>query len=439
MIFVTVGTHEQPFNRLVKTVDELKRDGVITEDVIMQTGFSTYEPKYCQWSRLIPYQQMIRNVEDARIVITHGGPASFIMPLQIAKTPIVVPRQHRFDEHVNNHQVEFARNVAERMGTIIPVEDINKLGEIIKNYDEIVAKMGHGMISNNEKFCKELENIVFSKANSKIRIVNNQKNENVKITYIFDEDSQVLLNQIDIVASKNINVVIEYKSETEKECFHAGIIRTFASDGANINVTVVNLLNDVSTNIESYENDIEADSKVYHKLIDIGAKASISNYFSNAIGNRADNDLKTIYLGQGSQVKDLNYIVHLRGEKTNVDIDVQGALKDSSKKNFKGTIDFKKGCKKAKGNENEYCMLLSDKAKSIALPMLLCTEADVEGNHSTASGKVDESAVFYIMSRGLSYKEAVRLLVKANFNKIIEEIQDEEVKTEILQEIDKRL
>ncbi len=127
--------------------------------------------------------------------------------------------------------------------------------------------------------------------------------------------SQVLLNQIDIVASKNINVVIEYKSETEKECFHAGIIRTFASNGANINVTVVNLLNDVSTNIESYENDIEADSKVYHKLIDIGAKESISNYFSNTIGNRADNDLKTIYLGQGSQVKDLNYIVHLHGEK----------------------------------------------------------------------------------------------------------------------------
>ena len=86
MIFVTVGTHEQPFNRLIQKVDELKKDGVITEDVIIQTGFSTYEPKYCQWSKLIPYQQMIKNVADARIVITHGGPASFIMPLQIGKT-----------------------------------------------------------------------------------------------------------------------------------------------------------------------------------------------------------------------------------------------------------------------------------------------------------------------------------------------------------------
>lgn len=160
MIFVTVGTHEQPFNRLVKAVDELKRDGIITEDVIIQTGFSTYEPKYCQWNKLIPYKQMIKNVEDARIVITHGGPASFIMPLQIGKTPIVVPRQKQFDEHVNDHQLEFARNVAERMGTIIPVEDIEKLGEIITNYDQIVAGMGHEMSSNNEKFNEELEKLV---------------------------------------------------------------------------------------------------------------------------------------------------------------------------------------------------------------------------------------------------------------------------------------
>ena len=160
MIFVTVGTHEQPFNRVVQKIDELKRDGVIQDDVIIQTGFSTYEPQYCQWSKLIPYQQMVKNVADARIVITHGGPASFIMPLQIGKTPIVVPRQHQFNEHVNDHQVEFARNVSKRMGTIISVEDIETLGKIITDYDQIVAGMGHGMVSNNAKFCENLEQIV---------------------------------------------------------------------------------------------------------------------------------------------------------------------------------------------------------------------------------------------------------------------------------------
>lgn len=160
MIFVTVGTHEQPFNRLVKAIDDLKKNEIIKEDVLIQTGFSTYEPKYCQWSKLIPYQQMVNNIEEAHIVITHGGPASFIMPLQMGKTPIVVPRQHQFDEHVNDHQLEFARNVAERMGTIIVVEDIRKLEEYITKYDEIVTSMQHGMNSNNAKFCEGLEKIV---------------------------------------------------------------------------------------------------------------------------------------------------------------------------------------------------------------------------------------------------------------------------------------
>ena len=82
-------------------------------------------------------------------------------------------------------------------------------------------------------------------------------------------------------------------------------------------------------------------------------------------------------------------------------------------------------------------MLLSNKAKSIALPMLLCTEEDVEGNHSTASGKVDAKQLFYLMTRGLSYKEAVKLIVKANFQKIIDRINDEELRNVILKEIDK--
>lgn len=64
MIFVTVGTHEQPFNRLIQKIDELKKDGVIQDEVIVQTGFSTYEPENCQWSKLFLYQQMIKNVAE---------------------------------------------------------------------------------------------------------------------------------------------------------------------------------------------------------------------------------------------------------------------------------------------------------------------------------------------------------------------------------------
>lgn len=160
MIFVTVGTHEQPFNRLIQKVDELKKDGVIKEDVIMQTGFSTYEPKYCKWSKLIPYQQMKKNIEDARIVITHGGPASFIMPLQIGKIPIVVPRQKKYNEHVNNHQVEFCEQVAKRKKNIFVVKEISELGEIIEQYDVLKNKLFRETEFDNLEFCRKFEEIV---------------------------------------------------------------------------------------------------------------------------------------------------------------------------------------------------------------------------------------------------------------------------------------
>lgn len=158
MIFVTVGTHEQQFDRLVEYIDRLgeKKE----EEIIVQTGFSTYEPKYCMWSRFFPYGEMDEYIRKARIVITHGGPSSFIAPLQVGKIPIVVPRKKEFGEHVNDHQLNFCREVAKRQGGIIEVEDIGELDEKIEKYDEIVSGMKSVNTSNNSKFCEEFEKIV---------------------------------------------------------------------------------------------------------------------------------------------------------------------------------------------------------------------------------------------------------------------------------------
>ena len=157
MIFVTVGTHEQSFERLVKKVDELKRDKIIDEDVIIQKGYTDYEPQYCESYKLIGYNDMQRYLDDARIIITHGGPASFIAPLTIGKIPIVVPRQKKFNEHVNNHQKDFVEQVAARDNTIIPCYDIDDLEGLIKEYDSIVENMKENYKSNNKLFCEKLD------------------------------------------------------------------------------------------------------------------------------------------------------------------------------------------------------------------------------------------------------------------------------------------
>lgn len=160
MIFVTVGTHEQPFDRLVRRIDELAQGGAIREEVFIQTGYSTYEPKFCQFKKMLPYSEMTEKVAQARIVITHGGPSSFIMPLQMGKIPIVVPRQAGFGEHVNDHQVEFAGEVARRHGNVLVVEDVAELERVIADYDALASQLSGGINSNNPAFMQSFEKIV---------------------------------------------------------------------------------------------------------------------------------------------------------------------------------------------------------------------------------------------------------------------------------------
>ena len=146
--------------------------------------------------------------------------------------------------------------------------------------------------------------------------------------------------------------------------------------------------------------------------------------------------LKNIYLGTNNDLIDINYNIEILGKNAKCNIESQGAITDLSKKNFKGIIDFKKGSCKSEGTENENCMILSNKAKSKSLPMLLCHEEDVNGEHGVSSGKLDESKLFYIMTKGSSYEDAKKLIVKANFDEIIKSISNNELQNEINTYID---
>ena len=350
--------------------------------------------------------------------------------LKINETPVRTSRNF----NINNIKLE---NV-EIPEKIKPFENIlieNENSNIKIDNKTIKTELVYGISKQFVENIKDNAN-----QNININVDGNNKKE-VKLNFEFNSKNNELQENIQINANKNskATIIIKYISKDSNYNFHNGIIKTNAKSNSDINIILINFLNKNSNNFISIENNFEESAKIKYTIIDFGGKNSITNYYSNLLGEKSENEINTIYLGQDGQLFDLNYIAELRGQKSNVNIEVQGALKDNSKKHFKGTIDFKKGCKKSKGNENEACMLLSKKAKSIALPMLLCSEEDVEGNHSSSAGKADEKEVFYIMSRGFSLKDAMKLIVRARFNKIIEEIENEEIKNEILEEIDKRL
>ena len=160
MIFVTVGTHEQQFDRLVRYMDEWA--GRNDEEVIIQAGYSRYEPLNCRYRSLIPYDKMTELAAKARIVISHGGPASFIIPLKAGKVPVIVPRRAEYNEHINDHQLRFCRELKKRWKDIIVVEDTEELDDVIRRYDEITKDITVDYKSNNEHFCMEFERVVDS-------------------------------------------------------------------------------------------------------------------------------------------------------------------------------------------------------------------------------------------------------------------------------------
>lgn len=126
MILVTLGTQRFPFNRLLLAIDELVGNGSIKEQVFAQVGHSTYKPKHYEFTKMISSNSMDEYVKKCSLIITHSGTSSIIGGLKEQKKVIVVPRQKKFGEHVDDHQIEIAQ-MFEKKGMIEAVYDIDIL------------------------------------------------------------------------------------------------------------------------------------------------------------------------------------------------------------------------------------------------------------------------------------------------------------------------
>ena len=145
------------------------------------------------------------------------------------------------------------------------------------------------------------------------------------------------------------------------------------------------------------------------------------------------------YLGRKQQVIDLNLAVDHVGRNTRSDIDVSGALSDSAKKVFRGTIDFKNGSAGSTGSEQETVLLLGDDVVNRTVPLILCAEENVEGTHGATIGALDDDTLFYFESRGISRAQAENILARASIERFARTVDDEALRAQILQTLEEEL
>lgn len=128
MIFVTLGSQKFQFNRLLKKLDELCEQGLIHEEVFAQTGASDYEPKYYGFQKFLNRDEFQNYMNQCSIVIAHGGTGAIITAVKLGKKVIAVPRLARYDEHVDDHQIQLIQQF-DGMNLIMPCYDVDVLEE----------------------------------------------------------------------------------------------------------------------------------------------------------------------------------------------------------------------------------------------------------------------------------------------------------------------
>jgi UDP-N-acetylglucosamine transferase subunit ALG13 len=134
MIFVTVGTNEAPFDRLVRAVDGIGGD----EPVVCQYGSSSERPARASCVEFLPFEEIVDHVRRARVVVTHAGVGSMLVAFACAKVPIVVPRLRAHGEAVDDHQLVLAKRLAAQ-GAVRLLEEPALLGRELESAGEAAA------------------------------------------------------------------------------------------------------------------------------------------------------------------------------------------------------------------------------------------------------------------------------------------------------------
>lgn len=149
MILVTLGTQKEEFKRLLESIE----NSHINEEIIVQAGHNKFTSSKMKIFDFIPYDEMVKLIKDASLVITHGGTGSIIMPLKMNKKVIAMPRLSKYSEHVDDHQTQIVDIFSEE-GYILAFNDGDNLDDIYEKSQKFKPRK---YISNTEKFIQEIK------------------------------------------------------------------------------------------------------------------------------------------------------------------------------------------------------------------------------------------------------------------------------------------
>ena len=208
-------------------------------------------------------------------------------------------------------------------------------------------------------------------------------------------------------------------------------LRVFAGADARVDIMSTQTLDDswIALDDAGIVADERVRVQVRHTVL--GAGRSYTGLDADLRGDDARLDIDTRYLARGDQQRDFNYVVHQRGRRTVCNLDANGVLAGQSEKTLRGTIELVHGCKGSVGSEQETVLLADERVVNRTVPVILCDEDDVAGNHGATIGHIRPEQLLYLASRGISPDDAERLFIAAAYQEAATGAPDERTRAAV--------
>lgn len=207
--------------------------------------------------------------------------------------------------------------------------------------------------------------------------------------------------------------------------------KIYAQEGARVRLYMVQLLDEACISLNDIGGICGEGAQVEIVRLELGAGKAYAGGLMDLMGDNSSFQARVGYSGRHGQHLDMNYTARHRGKKTESLMDASGVLRDDAFKLFRGTIDFISGSSGSKGEEKEDVLLLGEDMVNQTIPLILCGEDDVEGNHGATIGKLDERMMYYLCSRGISQKEAERMMARARIDALCERIPVRKIREQV--------
>jgi Fe-S cluster assembly protein SufD len=184
---------------------------------------------------------------------------------------------------------------------------------------------------------------------------------------------------------------------------------------------------------------VDSDASLQWTIAALGGKLAKVNQHVGLVGDGASCQVNGVLFTEGKQHLSYNTLQHHEAPHCRSDLLYKGALQDQSRLVWRGMIKVDRGAQKTDGYQRNDNLMLSDHARSDSIPGLEIEADDVRCTHGSTTGRVDEEQIFYTRCRGLTRKEAIRMIVAGFFQQIFDRITIDSVRIALGEAIGRRI